>query len=187
MKIRETLEQQVLLKRRCPARMKIASGCFEQSRRQGHFLNIVLYFVFVKAKIHHKSAHLNKKEMCPLCGGWYKSLYTHIHQIHRSEKKHVCDQCGKAFGKKHDLKVHKDRIHLLRRYICPKCGKTISKIREHLKAVHNVTEPINLDDLKDIQVDLKSVSLESSTLSSQIKVPAEEKTGTANLPGWTPD
>ena len=45
-----------------------------------------------EASIHYNAAHLNKKEMCPLCGGWYKNLYTHIHQTHQSEKKHVCDQ-----------------------------------------------------------------------------------------------
>ena len=45
-----------------------------------------------EATIHFNAAHLNKKEMCPLCGGWYKNLYTHIHQTHQSEKKHVCDQ-----------------------------------------------------------------------------------------------
>lgn len=45
-----------------------------------------------EASIHYNAAHLNKKEMCPLCGGWYKNLYTHIHQTHHSRKKHVCDQ-----------------------------------------------------------------------------------------------
>jgi len=103
-----------------------------------------------EATIHYNAAHLNRKEMCPLCGGWYKNLYTHIHQTHQSEKKHVCDQCGKAFGKKNDLKVHKDRIHLLKRYICPECGKTISKIREHLKTVHNVAN-VNMEEIENVK------------------------------------
>ena len=105
-----------------------------------------------EARTHYNAGHLNKKEMCPLCGGWYKNLYTHIHQIHQAEKKHICDECGKAFGKKHDLKVHIDRVHLLKRYVCPRCGKTISKIREHLKTVHNVTE-VNMDEIKDLKFD----------------------------------
>ena len=45
-----------------------------------------------ESTIHYNAAHLNKKEMCPLCGGWYKNLYTHIHQTHQSEKKHICEQ-----------------------------------------------------------------------------------------------
>ena len=101
-----------------------------------------------EASIHFNSAHLNKKEMCTLCKQWFKNLYNHIHQTHENEKKHVCDQCGKAFGKKNDLKVHKDRIHLFKRYICPKCGKTISKIREHLKTVHNVTQ-VNMEEIEE--------------------------------------
>jgi len=103
-----------------------------------------------EATIHYNAAHLNKKEMCPLCGGWFKNLYTHIHQIHQSEKKHVCEQCGKAFGKKNDLQVHKDRVHLGKRYVCPECGKSISKLREHMKTVHNNTN-FSMADVEDIK------------------------------------
>ena len=106
-----------------------------------------------EASIHFNSGHLNKKEMCTLCKHWFKNLYNHIHQTHENEKKHVCDQCGKAFGKKNDLKVHKDRIHLFKRYICPKCGKTISKIREHLKTVHNVTQ-VNMEEIEEAKTNL---------------------------------
>ena len=117
----------------------------------------------------------------------YKSLHTHVHQIHRAEKKHICDQCGKAFAKKHDLKVHKDRIHLLRRYICPKCGKTISKIRDHLKTVHNITEQMSLDEMRDNLVELKGNTSENSMLDSLIKVPEGDKQSAVNIPGWTSD
>ena len=124
-----------------------------------------------EATIHYNSAHLNKKDMCPLCGGWFKSLYTHVHQTHQSEKKHVCDQCGKAFGKKNDLKVHKDRIHLLKRYICPECGKSISKIREHLKIVHSLTGPVNLEELEDSKFKLAGSSLEAPIAGKPLEAP----------------
>eukprot|EP00092_Neocalanus_flemingeri_P001603 GFUD01001710.1.p1 GENE.GFUD01001710.1~~GFUD01001710.1.p1 ORF type:complete len:505 (-),score=129.89 GFUD01001710.1:141-1655(-) len=121
-----------------------------------------------EATIHYNAAHLNKKEMCPLCGGWYKNLYTHIHQTHQSEKKHVCDQCGKAFGKKNDLKVHKDRIHLLKRYICPECGKTISKIREHLKTVHNVAN-VNMAEIENVKFDSSAQQSINKSFEHQMK------------------
>ena len=48
-----------------------------------------------------------------------------------------------------------------------------------------MTEPINLEAMKDSQVELKSSSSESSVLNSLVKVPLEEKT--VSIPGWTPD
>jgi len=126
-----------------------------------------------ESTIHYNAAHLNKKEMCPLCGGWYKNLYTHIHQTHQNEKKHICDQCGKAFGKKNDLKIHKDRIHLLKRYTCPECGKTISKIREHLKTIHNVMN-IKMEEIEVVKFDHQKIE---KGLHRQLKpyLPEESK------------
>ena len=141
-----------------------------------------------EATIHYNSAHLNKKEMCPLCKGWFKNLYTHIHQTHNNEKKHVCDLCGKAFGKKNDLKVHKDRIHLMKRYVCPKCGKTISKIREHLKTVHNMSA-VNMEEIEEApsSTNQPPASLPTKEVPSSPSTPAtHEPSDTASLrqEGW---
>jgi len=101
--------------------------------------------------IHYKAAHLNLKENCNICGGWFKNLTTHINQIHKSANKYPCEHCGKAFNKKCDLRLHIDRIHLQKRYKCPECGKVISKIREHLKTVHKLTE-IKMEDIQSQQL-----------------------------------
>ena len=41
------------------------------------------------------------------------------------------------------------------RYLCPECGKTISKIREHLKTVHNVSN-VNMDKIQCVKFDSSS-------------------------------
>ena len=66
--------------------------------------------------IHYKSTHLNLKEECGVCGGWFKNLSAHINQIHNSVNKFPCEQCGKSFTKKCDLRLHVDRVHLQKRY-----------------------------------------------------------------------
>merc|ERR1712155_445258 len=60
-----------------------------------------------EAQKHYKSFHLEIKEMCPICGGWFKALYQHTLAVHKNNKKHVCSDCGKAFSKKHDLMMHR--------------------------------------------------------------------------------
>ena len=56
-------------------------------------------------------------------------------------------QCGKAFSKKCDVRLHVERVHHGRRYICPHCGKTVSKIREHLRVNHHITDTVNIEDI----------------------------------------
>ena len=95
---------------------------------------------------HLNAIHLNKREQCPECGISVKNLSTHISQIHTNAKKYPCPQCGKAFGKKCDVRLHVERVHNQRRYVCPNCGKSVSKIREHLRVVHKITD-VNIDDI----------------------------------------
>ena len=90
-----------------------------------------------EAKKHYRSYHLEIKEMCPICGGWFKALYQHTLAVHKNLKKHSCSDCGKAFSKKHDLQMHKNRVHLGIKYVCPHCGKQVSKLRDHIKLVHS--------------------------------------------------
>ena len=102
-------------------------------------------------KIHYNAAHLKLKEKCDICSGWFKNLNVHITQIHKNHNKFSCEKCGKAFNKKCDLKLHDERVHLQKRYICPQCGKVISKIREHLRTVHKMTE-IKMENIKSEQL-----------------------------------
>jgi len=89
-----------------------------------------------QAEVHFKSVHLNLKEECKECGGMFKNLLMHKNEMHKHGKQFTCDQCGKSFSKSHDLKLHKERIHLAKRYICPVCGKKLSKVLEHLRRIH---------------------------------------------------
>ena len=84
-----------------------------------------------EAKKHYKSYHLEIKEMCTLA-------------VHKNLKKHVCGDCGKGFTKKHDLSMHKNRVHLGIKYVCPQCGKQVSKLRDHIKMVHNILKPADI-------------------------------------------
>ena len=70
--------------------------------------------------------------------------------------------------KKNDLKVHRDRIHLLKRYICPECGKTISKIREHLKTVHSVAS-VNMAEIEVVKFDSSAQHSVEKGSSKQMK------------------
>ena len=91
-----------------------------------------------EARKHHRSFHLDIKEMCGLCGGWFKALYQHMLAVHKADKKHVCSEphCEKGFSKKHDLVMHRNRVHLGIKYVCGHCGKQVSKLRDHIKLVH---------------------------------------------------
>lgn len=98
-------------------------------------------------KLHYNTIHLNVKEECGICGGRFKNLAAHTKEIHLKGRQHTCDQCGKGFTKNNDLKLHKERIHLAKRYVCPVCGKKLSKIQEHMKRAHQKAQ-VKLSDLQ---------------------------------------
>ena len=41
---------------------------------------------------HYNATHMNKREQCPQCNGWFKNVYQHISQIHTNSKRYPCDQ-----------------------------------------------------------------------------------------------
>jgi len=61
--------------------------------------------------IHHSvMSILEEKRPCPECDKTYRSvsgLRKHIRFTHRSERKHVCETCGKAFSQKTSLTQHR--------------------------------------------------------------------------------
>uniref|UniRef100_A0A8C6SFC4 C2H2-type domain-containing protein n=1 Tax=Neogobius melanostomus TaxID=47308 RepID=A0A8C6SFC4_9GOBI len=61
---------------------------------------------------------------CNLSFGLLSNLRTHQH-IHTGEKKHHCNQCGKAFLQQSNLKQHK-LTHSKRSFPCDECGKLLS-------------------------------------------------------------
>ena len=93
-------------------------------------------------KIHHKKVHLNiiDKQECNLCGDWLMNLDDHMRGKHKTGQKHPCTVCDKVFFSSYDLRLHKERVHEGIRYICPECGQKVSKIKDHLKSRHGITE-----------------------------------------------
>ena len=102
------------------------------------------------AKTHYTAAHTDIREQCKICGTMVKQLSNHVSQVHNNKSKHKCEHCGKGFSKRCDVKLHIQRVHENRRYICPQCNKVVSKIREHLRSVHKVTD-INMENIKVVQ------------------------------------
>ena len=97
------------------------------------------------------------KEQCCICDKSYRDIKQHMYEKHNnnpSKRQHNCIDCGKKFTKGHDLKMHIDRIHLHKKFICPQCDKRTTKIREHLREVHSVSS-INMADIK-VEFGLKS-------------------------------
>ena len=88
-------------------------------------------------KLHIKGNHLGG-EQCPICHKQVKNLHGHLQVTHQQGKKHVCSDCGKVFFKACDLKTHIGRVHLgtSTRFTCPECGKSVVKIKDHMKSVH---------------------------------------------------
>ena len=124
-----------------------------------------------EARKHHKSFHLEIKEMCVLCGGWFKALYQHMLAVHKAEKKHVCPEphCEKGFSKKHDLLLHRNRVHLGIKYVCGHCGKQVSKLRDHVKLVHGAGKKEKRAGHKDGQQQ-QITEEETNTASSSAQI-----------------
>ena len=105
------------------------------------------YFSSTHLDKHFNNFHLNKKEECPQCGILVKNMKEHHRLSHLKVQKCVCPQCDKPFNSHKNMKLHVERVHNMRRYTCPHCNMSVSKIREHLKKTHKITD-FNIDDIE---------------------------------------
>ena len=76
------------------------------------------------------------------------NLDDHMRGKHKTGQQYPCSVCGKVFYSSYDLRLHRERVHEGIRYICPECGQRVSKVKDHLKSVHGITEV----DLTQIEV-----------------------------------
>ena len=114
-----------------------------------------------KLKYHNNYVHLKKfthikvKKVvtCKICNKNFDSKYLKAHQtsVHLGIKSVSCDECGKSFSNKSDLKRHLKNVHLKIKRItkgesiknCDKCDMsfhTIEKLKTHLKNIHDVVK-----------------------------------------------
>ncbi|KAJ8910098.1 hypothetical protein NQ315_013235 [Exocentrus adspersus] len=103
----------------------------------------------------HLAAHDNKikkpghkayvrQSLCPICGklfGNVSNLETHM-TTHSQDRNYMCDQCPKTFKTRNTLRIHHNRIHVLKsnNYMCATCGttfKSLNGLRCHINLKHS--------------------------------------------------
>jgi len=161
------------------------SGQVERTVHCGNVQCTKLFRTKQQADTHYKASHLNVKYKCLYCEGEFKNIHSHVRQVHTNSKQHTCHQCGKSFSKSHDLKLHRERIHQLKRYVCPVCGKKLSKIQEHMKRIHG-EKNIKMDSIQVVSSDeLQHISEPQDVVTSRlISIPVGVKDEIMVLPAF---
>ena len=120
----------------------------------------------VALKYHKETVHDQIRDNCKICGKSYerKNLYSHMYSVHGEKipceqcgknirkagmKEHIsrvhsdvknwpCDDCGKKFGTKKNLKRHHDAVHLKLKETCEFCGMALVKacLKNHILKFH---------------------------------------------------
>ena len=76
---------------------------------------------------HPQKAQIHFCSECPTCYGSAKSLYGHVHLIHKGEFKFQCQKCHRKFLNKHHYETHR-RLHLNKlKYVCKKVWQMFRK------------------------------------------------------------
>ena len=87
----------------------------------------------------HMNAGDHKCDLCDIFASG--NLKKHINAVHKGQKGHKCDSCGKAISSAQYLKIHINSVHNGQKdHKCESCGKAFSEagsLKKHINAVHN--------------------------------------------------
>lgn len=115
---------------------------------------------------HKKISHFKVPEMCDICGTLCqgrKALDVHKKRHDEKNKKHVCNDCGKAFFSDSKLQEH-IRTHTKEKpFKCPLCTYTCAvkpNIHKHAMNVHK--QAVSAVDLRKTQVNEKNNTTDNS-------------------------
>ena len=102
----------------------------------------------------HLTTHTRMQFVCRAC---HYSFMNQEQLVEHNNKKdsHLCDQCGRVFGTKHNLKEHKLAVHKvsvspLRMFRCslPSCSKSFFRrvhLESHINTKHTGEKPYNCE------------------------------------------
>ena len=112
----------------------------EEHGAKHHFCTECKYRFTRAADLNRHLRDHETSNKCDLCDKTFKSkssLNRHNQTTH-SEKQHICDICGKAFGTPYRLREH-SLTHQPKQHKCDACGSTFSKksnLTRHMNSSH---------------------------------------------------
>ena len=94
--------------------------------KRGHFDACLSIFIFVI--LNHKTTH-HQGPISSYCAIGNPAI-------------HICEECGKTFGRKSHLKEHRESVHKGLKWPCQYCDRVFSNrsnLNQHMKRIHNIT------------------------------------------------
>ena len=98
--------------------------------------------IFHKMALHeHKKTHEEnrpKNNVCPHCGKTFfdgKNMTSHINDVHKEIRRHICELCGYSSSRSNNLKQHKQRYHEVKTNPRSQWARKFQKIwaKKHVK------------------------------------------------------
>ena len=96
---------------------------------------------FMSTSSTHMAGHMKKKHgsfiKCEPCGKKFQNIEEHNRKFHPTKDSLKCDfeYCDKLFSSNRALRMHK-YTHTREKVKCEECGVEVSKIRQHMRFVH---------------------------------------------------